>query len=446
MYLSYDEQDAEKIALIVRELEQAGYRVYCDLNLPVGAAWHHVVDFTLSNSDAVVVAWSSASARSTRVVEEARFAVNNGLYVPIVLDRGAQPHGFEQNSVIDFVDWDGSGKALQFRHLLNRIQHTVASTTSLSGRSALDGSGGPESIHAKAERQRKRLLWQMIIVVIVIASVGVEMKYFGWRHLRGGVQGISWESDDPRVFQDSLKVGGQGPEMVMIPAGVFSMGSPTDEYGREGDEGPPREVKLQAFALSRDEITFDQFNVFARATNHWLPRDERWGSGNRPIVEIGWHDAQDYARWLSEQTGENYRLPSEAEWEYAARAKSATRYWWGDEIRPGNQAMANCSMCGSPFDRRQSAPSGMFERNPFGLRNMNGNVWEWTTDCWHESYKDAPRDATPWLETDEGECSVRVVRGGSFGDDSSALRSANRHWAIIDQRIFVLGMRLARDL
>ncbi|RMD68212.1 MAG: PEGA domain-containing protein, partial [Gammaproteobacteria bacterium] len=178
-----------------------------------------------------------------------------------------------------------------------------------------------------------------------------------------------------KSFRDRLRDGGFGPEMVVIPPGRFLMGSPFDEEGRDSDEGPQHRVSIaRPFAIGRYEVTFEEYDRFCEATGRRRPDDNGWGRGKRPVINVSWHDAKAYARWLSKQTGKRYRLPSEAEWEYAARAGTSTRYWWGDRVGHGH---ANCDGCGSWWDGKETAPVGFFDPNPWGLYDTAGNVWEW---------------------------------------------------------------------
>ena len=233
------------------------------------------------------------------------------------------------------------------------------------------------------------------------------------------------------------------PEMVRIPPGNFLMGSPDNEVGRDSDEGPQREVTIAyAFEISKYEVTFDEYDVFAKDTKRELPDDSGWGRGNRPVINVSWDDAQAYVKWLSGKTGKQYRLPTEAEWEYAARAESPTRYWWGDDIGKNN---AVCDGCGSQWDIQQTAPVGSFKANAFGLHDTAGNVWEWVEDCWYGSYDKAPVDGSAWLEANGGDCSIRVVRGGSWNDNPRNLRSAGRFRYGAVGANGSLGFRVARD-
>lgn len=209
------------------------------------------------------------------------------------------------------------------------------------------------------------------------------------------------------------------PEMVRIPPGKFLMGSPENDTDGYDDERPQHEVTIAyAFEIGKYEVTFDEYDAFANATKRQLPNDRGWGRGKRPVINVSWNDAQDYVQWLSKQTGKKYRLPTEAEWEYAARAGSQTRYWWGDDIGQNN---AVCDGCGSEWDNKKTAPVGSFKPNTFGLYDTAGNVLEWTQDCWHGYYNNAPSDGSAWQDKGAGDCSRRLVRGGVVGQYSTVL-------------------------
>ncbi len=161
------------------------------------------------------------------------------------------------------------------------------------------------------------------------------------------------------------------------------------------------------------------------------------------MINVSWHDGQAYVEWLSEQTGKKYRLPSEAEWEYAARAGTETAYWWGSEI---GRNRANCYRCGSAYDLKKTAPAGSFPANGWGLHDMAGNVSEWVEDCWHENYARAPSDGSAWLEQGDGDCGWHVSRGGSWIDIPMNLRSAVRGGLGAGLRVSVNGLRVSRTL
>jgi formylglycine-generating enzyme required for sulfatase activity len=240
-----------------------------------------------------------------------------------------------------------------------------------------------------------------------------------------------------RSFREDLQSGGQGPVMIELPAGSYEMGSIGNSLNF--DEGPRHQVKLAAFSIGKFEVTFAEYDRFARATGRRLPYDESWGRADRPVINVSWDDASAYSRWLSEQTGKSYRLPSEAEWEYATRAGSVDNFWWRDAA---DKLHANCFNCGSEWDSMRTAPVGSFAANDFGLHDVTGNVQEWTADCYHGSYHGAPGDGSAWQFP---ECAMRVVRGGAYTSPLDSLRSAKRSQYDQDTRLDNLGFRVVRE-
>ena len=242
------------------------------------------------------------------------------------------------------------------------------------------------------------------------------------------------------VIQDCPKC----PKMVYIPAGSFRMGD--IQGGGDDYEKPVHRVSVQAFLMSATEVTFAQWDacVAAGGCDDSDPRsaggDNGWGRGSRPVIEVSWEDAQQYVKWISAKTGEQYRLPTEAEWEYAARAGSESKYSWGNSI---GKNKANCDGCGSRWDYSQTAPVASFTANAFSLYDMHGNVWEWTQNCWNVSYRGAPSDGSAWLS---GRCGSRVLRGGSWNNNPFNLRSAYRTRYTTGGRSFNVGFRLSRTL
>jgi len=245
-----------------------------------------------------------------------------------------------------------------------------------------------------------------------------------------------------RTFADTLKIGGDGPVMVELAVAGYFMGS----YGNSlnFEEGPRHLVRLPGFSIGKYEVTFAEYDRFARATGRRLPYDETWGRGDRPVINVSWHDAQDYVEWLTAQTGHKYRLPSESEWEYAARGGSYWMYWWMDakDADASDGIWANCHNCGSEWDGVRTAPIGLFPANAFGLHDMTGNVQEWTADCYHESYDGAPADGSAWVRP---HCTQRVVRGGGYTSPLDTLRSAKRGQLDQDTRLDNLGFRIVRE-
>jgi formylglycine-generating enzyme required for sulfatase activity len=205
-------------------------------------------------------------------------------------------------------------------------------------------------------------------------------------------------------------------QMADIPAGHFIMGTKAEVGFQNGF--PPHPVNVPAFKLDRYDITFDEYDAFARATGRDLPEDEGWGRGERPVIHVSWRDAQAFIAWLNAGTGRHFRLASESEWEYAARAGTTTLYYWGDNPDP-NYANTQTNQGRDHFE--YTAPVGSFPANPFGLYDMAGNVWQLTEDCRHPTYDGAPADGSAWVS---GDCDSRTARGGSWGSISRGMQVA----------------------
>lgn len=233
------------------------------------------------------------------------------------------------------------------------------------------------------------------------------------------------------------------PEMVVIPAGSFMMGSPASEAGRSSDEGPQHRVTIAyTFAIGRFPVTFAEFDHFCTETNRGHPSDSGAGRGRRPVINVSWHDAQAYCAWLSKVTGRRYRLPSEAEWEYACRAGTTTRYAFGDDISPSDAAIAPGIFAElvRSFTSPKTTAVGRYRPNPWGVYDMHGNVWEWVEDVYHYSYLAAPTDGSAWTDTFEG--TPRVLRGGSWINDRGSARSAYRARSDPNNRVSHFGFRV----
>lgn len=242
------------------------------------------------------------------------------------------------------------------------------------------------------------------------------------------------------VFQDCAAC----PQMVIVPAGSFMMGSPEADKDARDDERPQHKVTIaKTFAVSRFEVTFAEWNACIDASGcAHRPSDQGWGQGARPVINVSWDDiTKQYLTWLNRVTGQAYRLLTEAEWEYAARAGKTTRYSWGDDPGENN---ANCNGCKSRWDNEQTAPVGSFKPNDFGLYDMHGNVWEWVQDCYNDkAYATAPRDGS--AAPDEPNCS-RVLRGSSWLGNPRSMHAAFRNGIYADYRFKGYGFRVARVL
>jgi formylglycine-generating enzyme required for sulfatase activity len=309
-----------------------------------------------------------------------------------------------------------------------------------------------------ADRRRRRVqtLFGILAFVILAGAIGwMNQDYLmeRWRWF-GTIRPYMLTKVRPYVLtaeaERALKPQGtfrecakDCPEMVVVPTGKFQMGSPEDQG--TADEHPQHEVTFaKPFAVSKFEVTFDDWDACV-AYGDCDPRtsDNGWGRGRQPVIYVNWDQANRYVAWLSSMTGKPYRLLSEAEWEYAARAGTQTAYPWGEEIGTGK---ASCDGCGSRWDRRQTAPVGSFAANAFGLYDMNGNVWEWVEDCVHNNYNGAPGDGLAWTAGSDDDCNSRIVRSGSWNSLPRFLRSAARVGSSTGNRNNSIGFRVARTL
>ena len=355
---------------------------------------------------------------------------------------------------------------LELSALFRRVRGQVLDATSgaqrpheygsLLGEHYLGGASGPgtvtvvDSVSSPVLAQQETVFWESIRESSNPAEFEAYLRQFPAGVFRAlatvRLAALRGPAADPpgadrqrapgTVFRDCATC----PELVVIPAGRFRMGCVSGRDCQD-HERPVHDVELRSFALGKYEVTFEEYERFSRATGRDRPNDRGWGRGGRPAINVSWEDAEAYVAWLSRETGEAYQLPSESEWEYAARAGTTTRYTWGQDI---GRNRANCDGCGSRWDDEETAPAGSFAANGWGLHDMHGNVWEWVADCWHENYARAPRDGSAW--TQGGNCGRRVLRGGSWDNGPALLRSASRVRVAAGARSDYLGFRVSRTL
>ena len=282
---------------------------------------------------------------------------------------------------------------------------------------------------------------------VEVSATGYRSKTETVRHLSSGPTVHRVELEKLRRFRDCPEC----PEMVVVPAGSFLMGAPESEAGSYDDERPVHRVAVRSFAAGVYEVTFAEWDacVAGGGCGGHRPDDRGWGRSRHPVIDVSWDDAQLYVRWLSGRAGHGYRLLSESEWEYAARAGTTGPFHVGGTISP-DQANYNGQWSYPSGDRDsgglyrgRTVPVGSFPPNAFGLYDVHGNVWEWVQDCWNDSYRGAPSDGRAW---ESGDCSLRVLRGGSWGNKPRFLRSALRYWNGSGGRNNVSGFRVARTL
>ena len=245
------------------------------------------------------------------------------------------------------------------------------------------------------------------------------------------------------AFRDALPAGKQGPELVVVPAGRYLMGDHTGRGNHNERPLTPIEIR-RPFAIGRFEISFADWQLYADATDTPLPDNEGWGlSAQRPVMHVSWHQAQAYSKWLSKVSGQRYRLPTEAEWEYAARAGSTSYYWWDEQLdSPDSRPRAHCRGCAtSRLIQNKTERIGQFPANAFGLHDTAGNVWEWTASRFASPFDGSEQSTASLLDK-----SPRAVRGGAWNSGPSYLRSSQRDMKQPQHKDYALGFRILREL
>jgi formylglycine-generating enzyme required for sulfatase activity len=490
IFISYAEEDREQARRLAEALEAQGWSVFWDRTILPGKTWRQVIDTALHEARCVIVAWSEASILSSWVCEEADEGRERKVLVPVLLSAVKPPRGFRAIQAASLVNWDGRPTAEEFQQLVSAVADILGPPKQPAAPRLPPERSEPvpahkpespaprESPREKGRKGQGPTLWiaGLALGVVIAGLVAVQMRgpespqlekaeTAGKGPVVGEVPSPSAKSAKDvealkpgSVFRDTLRDGSSGPEMVSIPPGESRTG---DIQGSgDADEQPVHSVRIpRPFAMGRYEVTFDEYNVFARATGRKQPADEGWGRRRRPVINVSWEDARAYAQWLSERTGKRYRLPTEAEWEYAARAGTSYLRFWGDDPsqackyanvfdkRNQKELSARYEISWEPHDCEdpypQIAPVGSFDPNPWGLYDMLGNVWEWVQDCYHNNYEGAPADGSAWEK--EG-CALRVIRGGSWYTRPWNVRSASRYRFVPDYRSNSLGFRLAQDL
>jgi len=342
--------------------------------------------------------------------------------IPILVEPVRPPIGFRSLQAADLSGWEGNAAHTGFKVLVGALSDLLEMPGDEREEAALKLPAG-EALDEVAEKAN-----------------ATGMRRVAWRPKAApSEEAVPSAGTDPAalpnfaVFRDIEAP--WCPEMVVLPAGTFMMGSSETDEEADDDERPQHRVTIGTrFAVGRYPVTFAEYDRFAEETGSDKPEDMGRGRDRRPVINVSWENAQAYSDWLSKETGETYRLLSEAEWEYACRAGTETNYSFGDTII---EKQAN-------FDRKvgKTTEVGSYPANPWGPHDMHGNVWEWVEDVWHDDYKGAPSNGSAWMEG--GDVDRRVLRGGSWGNRSRFLRSANRLRDDPGNRIAIIGFRVAR--
>ena len=392
IFISYSRTDAPIASKLERQLRGEGWTVFMDRHIDAGHRWATEIEGQLARARAVLTLWSSNSLQSRFVMDEADDAANRGIIFPVRIEAVPIPFGFRQFQTPDLIP-----------------------------------NNGATEIDAEQ--------WQLLVTSL--------RRHLNRRPAQPNYLDAS-EPAPPIFFRDNLRIGGEGPLMVVISAGCFRMGFPPDEPERQFYEDPLHEVGIaEPFGIGVYAVNFDEYDYFCDNIRQAKPLDQGWGRGRRPVINVSWEQAQKYCEWLSEQTGRAYRLPSEAEWEYAV-VRALIRHFIQVTRIITDQANFNGDYIynGSAKSkyRKQTVPVGTFAPNAFGLCEMHGNVWEWCQDNWHWNYENCPQDASPW---ERGGSEDRVLRGGCWSSDPASVRSGKRNRFSPADRYNTIGFRLA---
>lgn len=458
IFLSYSRADRPRAQVFAEALQAEGFTVWWDKVLRAGQTYDEVTEQMLRDSSVVVVLWSTTSVKSKWVRAEATLGQRDAHLMPAMIEEADRPIMFELTQTADLIGWEGDRTDEHWKGFVADIRRFIEADEAApaqKGAPALDAtientfwnsvkdSSDPSELEAYIERYPKghftglaksRLAALsvpsgsrvdaaapkpapaaapavpkekksgskaplLIGALVLLAAVGGGGVYFTQGGLPGGLSIVEPVEPDCEAC----------PEMVAVPSGTFLIGSPESERNRSGNEGPQAELSIAAFEMSKSEITRGQWALCV-ADNGC--REIAGGDDNQPITSVSWDDAQAYARWLSGKSGKPHRLPTEAEWEFAARGGTSTAYWWGDQFERGRVVSG------------EAADVTTLTENPFGLQGMLGNVREWVEDCYlNVAHTQRASDGSAFLS---GNCERRVVRGASFRQGAPQHRAANR--------------------
>lgn len=417
IFISYAREDRPLAERLARALEAEGRSVWWDREILAGHDFADVIAGELARARCVLVIWSPSSIGSHWVRDEAREGLERKALVPVLVGEVEPPLGFRS------IHAARLGESLEG---YEEVRGALAGL--LEGRTT-----SVVPVRRSARRWRRWAPWGLALLALTaLLAPLIVLDPFGW---------LAEPEEPPRpVLQPETFTHCEGcPEMVVLPPGRFEMGAAWLDREAQSDERPIVEVSLaQRFAIGRHEVTTANWQTCVQdgGCNGYVPDDNGWEGPNRPVIHVSWEDAQAYLAWLRRRTGQPYRLPSEAEWEYACRAGTHGRYPFGDAIAP---SFAN-------YDRQVGATRdvGSYPANAWGLYDMNGNVWEWVEDGWSDGHDGAAPDGSP--RPLAAGVYDRVIRGGSWDDPARRVRCISRNRKDQDQRENEIGFRVALTL
>jgi len=502
LFISHSSADAETAKVLVRDFEKRGLSCWlATRDVPIGSSYQIEIVQAIENSRAMLLLFSEAANKSEHVLRELELAAQSKKPIyPLRIDPAEPSGGLKY--LLTNKQWV-ERKALGNR-LVDTIEQLIRTNTDHpEATSEIGQAGAPSGVSIPVAKRVTTWLGAGLAAIVVFAIAGWFI-FAGRPPAAPGKDAPNATSDNqnssdektnrnntaPNTLRRSqvaqpeatlpsaisvsaLNVLTAAPEnpravgagntffrecracpvMAVVPAGHSMIGSPPDEPGRGADEGPQQSIDIrEPFAVSRSEVTFEEWFacVAEGGCNAYRPGDYDWGTGTRPVINVSWQDAKAYVMWLARKTGAPYRLPAEAEWEYAARGCktncASLAFWFGNGITP-DQANYDWrfSYEGSPKAQalRRTMPADTGIPNPFGLVHVNGNVREWVEDCWNQSLAGI---ASNGAARETGDCSARVVRGGSWSDPPNDLRTAKRGWEVVGERRAEIGFRVARSL
>ncbi len=438
IFLSYSSEDRERIRPLIQSLEQRGWSVWWDRKIPPGKTYDQVIEQALDEARCVVVVWSQSSVQSDWVKVEADEGMNRKILVPVLIDEARIPLAYRRIQAARLIGWQGESSHHELESLFGAIfailgeAEPAKETTRRSGQISEVPLPPPEPAKAKVTQKpqvNKAAAPSFEFDVVTLDAQGNVTERRKGR---------------ARYFIEDLGPGVK-LEVVEIPGGEFWMGSNEDDW-----EKPPHRVKVSPFLMGKYQVTQAQWRAvaaFPKVKIGLKPDPSRFKGDNLPVEQVSWEGAVEFCARLSQKTGRAYRLPSEAEWEYAARAGTTTPFAFGETITPEivnyNGERPYASAPKGEYRGKTVEVGSLGVANAFGLFDMHGNVWEWCEDQWHDSYNDAPNYGRAW-EDISATGSYRVGRGGGWNGSAVRCRTAVRYGGAPGDRDGYLGFRLVR--
>ena len=436
VFVSYSHKDADQASRVVEALKDADFDVFWDRRVDSGDKWRRTIETHLNAADCVLVLWTSHSVESDWVIEEANLAKDRGTLLPYRIGDVRVPFGFGevQAQALQFSGNQldatsraliaaGVARALDRRRNAGAVDDHPVASPPLAG-----DEPAPASTDSAAQ-------WVGVGAILAVLAVPVLIT----------LSSLDGESDKSPLEATVSEPEPELPDFIKLPVDAdnacFMMGS--DHQDAEPAESPVHQVCVPSFFISREEVTFAQYDAFvdehSDVSSDYLsrPLDNGWGRNSRPVIYVSWSNAVRYAQWLGERMSMTCHLPTEAQWEYAARGDTTTPWYWGDHYGSATHHAWHAG------NTQKTQPVGTRIANAFGLKDMAGNVYEWVQDCWHDHYNGAPTDGSAWEQDGGGDCSKRVIRGGYYGGYHGFLRSAHRDSAAQNKTLGSVGFRVA---